>query len=240
MAALDGADLAVEPGKITGLIGPNGAGKTTLFNVVSGVLPPHGGRVLLDGQDVTGWRSDRLAKIGLARTFQIARGLQRLSVLENMMLFGKAQPGETLVHALFKSRALRRREAELRDKAWSIVERLKLARVADNPASDLSGGQKKLLELGRALMGEPRLIMLDEPAAGVNPSLARELSEHILDLRNHGHTFLIIEHNMGVIAHLCDTVVVLAEGKKLMQGRFAEISADRRVQEAYMGLGRRQ
>jgi ABC-type branched-subunit amino acid transport system ATPase component len=239
VAALDGADLAVERGSITGLIGPNGAGKTTLFNVVSGVLAPHGGEVRLDGTNVTGWRPDRLARIGLARTFQIARGLLRLTVLENLLLFGKSQPGERLSLALLAAAGVASRERELLDTAWTIVERLKLARVADNPASDLSGGQKKLLELGRALMGEPRLILLDEPAAGVNPSLAREISAHILDLRAHGHTFLIIEHNMGVIAHLCDTVVVLAEGKRLTEGSFAAVSADRRVQEAYMGLGRR-
>jgi ABC-type branched-subunit amino acid transport system ATPase component len=235
VTALDGADLAVEEGRITGLIGPNGAGKTTLFNAVSGALRPNGGTVHFAGTDVTGWRPDRLAGIGLSRTFQIARGLAQLSVIENLMLYGRHQPGETLCAAVLRTRAARMREEELRLRAIEVARELNLLHVGDNRAIDLSGGQKKLLELGRALMAEPKLIMLDEPAAGINPALAKKLGEHILALKDRGITFLIIEHNMGMVAALCDHVVVLAEGRRLAEGRFAELRADRRVQDIYMG-----
>ena len=235
VAALDGAELSVAQGAITGLIGPNGAGKTTLFNVVSGVLRPDGGSVTFAGSDVTGWRPDRLAGAGLARTFQIARGLARLTVLENLMLYGKDQPGEAAWAAIARPRAAREREAALRERALEVARRLELSAVADQRAIDLSGGQKKLLELGRALMGEPRLVLLDEPAAGVNPALAKRLAQHILALRSQGLTFLVIEHNMGLIAELCDHVVVLAAGRRLAEGDFAAVRADARVQEAYMG-----
>ena len=233
--ALDGVDLAVERGTITGLIGPNGAGKTTLFNCVSGLIPPGGGRVVFDGVDVTGWRPDRVTRRGLVRTFQIARGFPRLSVLENLLLYGDRQPGETLWHALARTRTSRRREVALTERAVAVARRLNLARVLDDPASDLSGGQKKLLELGRALMTDPKLILLDEPIAGVNPTLAGEIGLHLQALRAEGLTFLIIEHHMDVIARLCAPVVVMAEGRHLAQGTFAEVAADARVQEAYMG-----
>jgi ABC-type branched-subunit amino acid transport system ATPase component len=235
VTALDGADLTVEQGRITGLIGPNGAGKTTLFNAVTGALRPNDGAVTFDGTDVTGWRPDRLAGIGLSRTFQIARGLAELTVMENLMLYGKYQPGETFCAAVLGTRAARTREAELRVRAIEVARELNLLQVGDNRAIDLSGGQKKLLELGRALMAEPKLIMLDEPAAGINPTLAGKLAEHILALKARGITFLIIEHNMGLVAALCDHVVVLAQGKRLAEGRFADLRADRRVQDIYMG-----
>jgi ABC-type branched-subunit amino acid transport system ATPase component len=236
--ALAGVDLAVEPRTITGLIGPNGAGKTTVFNCVSGLIPPEGGRVVFDGRDVTGWRPDRVTQAGLVRTFQIARGFPRLSVLENLMLYGDRQPGERLWRAVAGGRAARRREAELRERARTVARRLNLTRVADDPASDLSGGQKKLLELGRALMTDPKLILLDEPIAGVNPTLAREIGDHLQALREDGLTFLIIEHHLDVIARLCAPVIVMAEGRHLAEGSFAELAADPRVQEAYMGRRR--
>jgi ABC-type branched-subunit amino acid transport system ATPase component len=235
VTALDGADLTVEQGRITGLIGPNGAGKTTLFNAVTGALRPNGGTVTFDGTDVTGWRPDKLAGAGLSRTFQIARGLGALTVIENLMLYGKRQPGETFCAAVLRTKASRAREEELRVRAISVARELKLMQVGDNRAIDLSGGQKKLLELGRALMAEPKLIMLDEPAAGINPTLAKNLGEHILALKARGITFLIIEHNMGLVAALCDHVVVLAQGKRLAEGRFADLRTDRRVQDIYMG-----
>jgi len=236
--ALDGVDLVVEAGTITGLIGPNGAGKTTLFNCVSGLIPPEAGRVLLEGRDITGWRADRVTQAGLVRTFQIARGFPRLSVLENLLLYGDRQPGENLVRALLGRAAARRREAELTERALAVARRLSLTRVINDPASDLSGGQKKLLELGRALMTDPRLILLDEPIAGVNPTLAREIAEHLQALRAEGLTFLIIEHHLDLIARLCRPVIVMAEGRHLAEGPFAEIAADPRVQEAYMGRRR--
>jgi ABC-type branched-subunit amino acid transport system ATPase component len=235
VTALDGADLSVEAGRITGLIGPNGAGKTTLFNAVTGALRPHAGSVYFDATDVTGWRPDRLAGIGLSRTFQIARGLAQLTVIENLMLYGKHQPGETFSSAVMRGAATREREEELRRQAIAVARELDLLQVGDERAIDLSGGQKKLLELGRALMAEPKLILLDEPAAGINPTLARRLIAHILALKARGITFLIIEHNMGLVAELCDHVVVLVAGRPFAQGRFAELRADHRVQEAYMG-----
>ena len=236
--ALDGADLDVAPGTITGLIGPNGAGKTTLFNCVSGVVPPDGGRVRFDGRDITGARPEAVTGAGMVRTFQIARGFPRLTVLENLMLYGRDQPGEGFVQAIAGLGRSQAREAEIKARALAVAERLKLSAVIDNPATDLSGGQKKLLEIGRALMSAPRLILLDEPIAGVNPTLGAEIAEHLTALKEDGLTLLIIEHDMDMIARLCDPVVVMAEGRRLTEGRFAEIAADPRVQEAYMG-GRR-
>ncbi len=236
--ALDGMDLRVEAGTITGLIGPNGAGKTTLFNCVSGLIPPEAGRVVFDGEDITGWRADRVTRRGLVRTFQIARGFPRLSVLENLMLYGGGQPGETLWRALARPRAVREREDDLRARAFEAARRLNLMAVINAAASDLSGGQKKLLELGRALMTDPKLILLDEPIAGVNPTLAGEIAHHLESLRADGLTFLIIEHHLDVIARLCAPVVVLAEGRHLAEGSFAALAADPRVQEAYMGRRR--
>ena len=233
--ALTEADLEVEAGTITGLIGPNGAGKTTLFNCISGVVPLDAGHVEFDCRDVTGWPADEVTRAGMIRTFQIARGFPRLSVLENLLLYGPRQPGETLHGALLRPPAARRREAELEERARAVAARLSLGAVIDNPASDLSGGQKKLLELGRALMAEPKLILLDEPIAGVNPTLGRAIAEHLTALRDEGVTLLIIEHDMDLIARLCDPVVVMAEGRRLTQGSFAEVADDPRVQAAYLG-----
>jgi branched-chain amino acid transport system ATP-binding protein/neutral amino acid transport system ATP-binding protein len=233
--ALDGVDLDVERRTITGLIGPNGAGKTTLFNCVTGLIPPDAGTVRLDGRDITGWAPDRVAQAGLVRTFQIARGFPRLSVLENLLLYGARQPGETLWRAVARVASVGRRERELERRAFAVAERLNLSRVANDPASDLSGGQKKLLELGRVLMADPRLVLLDEPIAGVNPSLANEIAGHLRALRDDGLTFLIIEHHLDMIARLCEPVIVLAEGRHLAEGSFAQLVADPRVQEAYMG-----
>lgn len=233
--ALDGADVAVEAGTVTGLIGPNGAGKTTFFNCISGLIPPDGGRVVFDGEDVTGWSPDRITRRGMVRTFQIARGFPRLTVMENLLLYGPDQPGEAAMTALFGRRAAKRREDELVARAKGIAEQLRLTRVLDNRAAEVSGGQKKLLEIGRALMAEPRLVLLDEPVAGVNPTLAGEIVEIIRGLRDRGLTFLVVEHDMEAVSRLCDPVVVFAEGRRLTQGTFAEVAADPRVQESYMG-----
>jgi branched-chain amino acid transport system ATP-binding protein len=233
--ALDGVHLSVAAHRITGLIGPNGAGKTTLFNCISGVVPPSSGNVVFDGRDITGWRTDRISNAGLVRTFQIARGFPRLTVYENLLLYGTAQPGERVHAALLRSDAARRRESELVEKAQAIADRLDLTRVLNAAASSLSGGQKKLLEIGRVLMADPRIILLDEPVAGVNPSLAREIAEHLRRLADEGLTVLLIEHHMDTIAALCDHVVVLADGRNLAEGTFAELASDPVVQEAYMG-----
>jgi branched-chain amino acid transport system ATP-binding protein/neutral amino acid transport system ATP-binding protein len=236
--ALRGVDLDVEAHRITGLIGPNGAGKTTLFNCITGVVPPDRGRIVFDGRDIAGLRPDQVTARGLVRTFQIARGLPRLSVLDNLMLYGAHQPGERMLTALLRTSAARRREEALLDRAVAIARRLNLLAVIANPASDLSGGQKKLLEIGRALMSEPKLILLDEPVAGVNPTLAREIGEHLEALAREGITILLIEHHMDMVARLCDHVIVLAEGRRLAEGTFEEVAGNPAVQEAYMGRRR--
>jgi ABC-type branched-subunit amino acid transport system ATPase component len=235
LEVLRGVDFAVEAGGITGLIGPNGAGKTTLFNVVSGLVPPDKGSILFAGKEIAGRAPDVISRAGLLRTFQIARGFPRLSVFQHLMLYGRDQPGENLWQAIFGSRAARAREAELAEKALETARFLRLDRLIDNPATALSGGQKKLLEIGRALMAEPRLVLLDEPTAGVNPTLQNEIGERLLELPRRGITVLLIEHDMGFIARLCDPVVVMAEGQVLTQGTFDEVRNDHRVREAYLG-----
>ncbi len=233
--ALSGASLTVSGKGITGLIGPNGAGKTTLFNCISGVIPPDSGQIVFDGRDITGLSPDQISRAGLVRTFQIARGLPRLSVLDNLMIYGAAQPGERIWPALMRTTAARERENELLKRAVAIASRLNLTRVIRNPASDLSGGQKKLLEIGRALMAEPTMLLLDEPVAGVNPTLAREIGEHLTDLAAEGLPIFLIEHHMDMVSRLCDHVIVLAEGRHLAEGTFSDITRNTTVQEAYMG-----
>src|SRR5215813_1466194 len=221
---LRGVDLAVQAGGITGLIGPNGAGKTTLFNVVSGLVPPNAGSIRFDGRDIAGWSADAVSRQGLVRTFQVARGFPRLSVFQHLMLYGRDQPGESLWQAVVGTKAAREREAALAERAWQTARFLRLDHLIDNPATALSGGQKKLLEIGRALMAEPRLVLLDEPTAGVNPTLAREIGEQLRALVAEGITILLIEHQMDMIARLCDHVIVMAEGRRLVEGSFAELA----------------
>ena len=236
--ALNGAHLKVEAQRITGLIGPNGAGKTTLFNCISGIVPPDAGQVLFAGRDITGWRPDQIASAGLVRTFQVARGFPRLSVYENLLLYGDRQPGERILAALRRADESRHRERDLIEAAHAVAKRLNFAHLLNEPASNLSGGQKKLLEIGRVLMARPQIILLDEPVAGVNPALAREIAQHLRTLVDEGLTVLLVEHHMDTIAALCDHVVVLAEGRNLAEGTFAQLAADPAVQEAYMGRRR--
>ena len=185
------------------------------------------------GRDITGRRPDQIAGAGLVRTFQLARGITRLSVLDNLLLYAQHLPGERPVNALLA--AGRAAERQALERAWAIAERLNLAAVANNPAGALSGGQKKLLEIGRALMAQPRLILLDEPIAGVNPALSAAIAEHLHSLRQDGTSFLVIEHHMDLIARLCDPVIVMAAGARLTEGSFAEVAANPAVQDAYMG-----
>ncbi|MGH7058151.1 MAG: ABC transporter ATP-binding protein [Acetobacteraceae bacterium] len=234
--ALGGVDFDVWPNTITALIGPNGAGKTTVFQCISGVVPPEAGEIVFRGRDITGWPPERISRAGLVRTFQIARGIPRLSVLENLLLYASGQPGENMWAALIGGGRAAERQALAR--ATAIARRLDLIGVANQPAGALSGGQKKLLEIGRALMAEPKLVLLDEPIAGVNPTLAERIAEHLESLRREGIAFLVIEHHMDIIARLCDPVIVMAEGRTLKTGRFAEIAADASVQAAYLGSAR--
>lgn len=233
--AVDGVTLAIRRGSITGLIGPNGAGKTTLFNMVAGDLQPTSGTVSLNGQDVTGARADRLFGLGLARTFQIPRPFRRMSVLENLMLAPAGQTGETLLGALFRRGAAQRQEADLRKRAMEILDFMTLAPLAEHPAGQISGGQMKLLELARALMGDPSVILLDEPAAGVNPSLARILIDRIEELNRQGKTFVVIEHDMDFVMRHCDPIIALAEGKVVFQGTAAEARVNPLLLDAYLG-----
>ena len=236
VVALDGLDVTVAEGKITALIGPNGAGKTTAFQCISGVARADAGNVRFAGHDVTSWRPDRITRAGMVRSFQVARGIPRLSVMENLMLYAPHQPGERVGTALLGSG--RQAEEAARAAAASVARRLGLLKLGNAPAASLSGGQKKLLEIGRALMAMPRMILLDEPVAGVNPTLAEEIAHHLRALRDEGMTFLVIEHHMDMVAQLCDPVVVMAEGRVLTEGSFAQVAADPAVQEAYMGRRR--
>jgi branched-chain amino acid transport system ATP-binding protein len=234
--AVDGCSFSVEKGSITGLIGPNGAGKTTLFNVIAGALRPSAGHVRFLGEDVTGLSADALFHKGLVRTFQIPHEFHRLSARENLMTVGPDQHGEDLFSNWLRWGRVRREEAALRDKADAVLDFLGLAHVADQAAGALSGGQKKLLELGRTMMTDAKLVLLDEPAAGVNRTLLRDIEAKIVALnRERGYTFILVEHDMEMIAKLCDPVVCMAEGRVLVQGDFATVRSDPRVLEAYLG-----
>jgi ABC-type branched-subunit amino acid transport system ATPase component len=235
LQVLNDSAFTVRQGIITGLIGPNGAGKTTLFNCVTGLLPRARGSVTFDGKQILGWAPQRIANAGLVRTFQLARGFPRMSVFEHLMLYGTRQPGEGLLAACLGTRAAREREQVLREKAWQVACRVKLDHVLDNLATDISGGQKKLLEIGRALMADPRLVLLDEPMAGVNPTLSRQIAEQLLSLREDGLSILLIEHDLELVRLICGEVIVMAEGAFLTRGTYDEVVADTRVQEAYLG-----
>jgi branched-chain amino acid transport system ATP-binding protein len=237
LTALDGASFTVPEGSVTGLIGPNGAGKSTAFATIAGFHRPDGGRVRLRGAEITGAAPWALHKAGLARTFQTPRLFGRLSVAENLMIGAPPQPGERLPAPWFARARIAREEAALRDRAIGVLERLNLARHADAPATALSGGQKKLVELGRALMSGATVILLDEPAAGVNRTLLREIAATIGRLnREDGITFLLIEHDLDLVAELCHPVHCMAEGRVIASGTMAEVRADATVAAAYLGM----
>ena len=234
--AVDGASLVIERGSITGLIGPNGAGKTTLFNVIAGIHRPTSGTVHLDGEDVTGLRPHELFAKGVLRTFQIAHEFSTLTVRENLMTVPAGQSGERLLDVWLRPGKIRAEEEAIRARADEVIEFLKLEAVAGERAGNLSGGQKKLLELGRTMMVEPRVVLLDEVGAGVNRALLKDIAGAILRLNlERGYTFCVIEHDMELISLLCDPVIVMAEGAVLTQGSAPEVQADERVIEAYLG-----
>jgi branched-chain amino acid transport system ATP-binding protein len=230
--AVDGATVAVEPGSITGLIGPNGAGKSTLFNCITGFLRPQGGRVLLDGKRIDRHPAHRIARAGLVRTFQTPRALTRMTVLENVVLAAPRHPGERLGF----SPGGRRHEQEALARAARLLELVRLQDHARALAGTLSGGQRKLLDLVRALMAEPRILLLDEPMAGVGPSLRVELLEHILELRRRdGITLLIVEHDLDFVMRACDRVIVMNDGRVIAEGTPDEVRSDEKVVDAYLG-----
>jgi len=235
MKAVDDVSLRVRRGSMTGLIGPNGAGKSTLFNLLTGALKPDGGTVQLEGHDVSGLPPNQLFSLGLGRTFQIPRPFARMSVLENVMLAPLGQTGETVAGPfLFRTR-MRDEERRIRDKALEVLDFVTLAALADHPAGQISGGQMKLLELARVLMGDPKLILLDEPAAGVNPVLTQTLIGKIEELNRSGTTFVIIEHDMDFVMRHCDPVIALAEGRVIFEGTSDEALANPVLLDAYLG-----
>lgn len=235
VAALDGASIEVEAGESVGLVGPNGSGKSTLLNVASGFENPDEGRVRLIDNDVTGKEPWDVAKLGLVRTFQHANLPTKMSVMDLMLVGGQLARGETIRHSLFSWGRVRDEEADATDKAWAILERIKLDNLASHPGGKLSGGQQKLLSLGMALMGDPKILMLDEPTAGVNPSLRVQLAEHLRKLQAEGITLLTVEHDMRFIADVCDRVYVLDRGRMITSCAPSELSDHPEVLEAYLG-----
>ena len=240
LTAVDGVSMEIKQGTITGLIGPNGAGKSTLFNLIAGTLAPESGSIYLDGENVTGLKPHMLFSKGLLRTFQIAHEFQSLSVLDNLMMVPSLQVGESLLGAWFKREKMFRQEAEIRAKAEEVISFLNMGRHANEFAGNLSGGQKKLLELGRTMMVDAKLVLLDEVGAGVNRTLLKDLGTAIEKLnKEKGYTFCMIEHDMDFIGRLCDPVIVMAEGSVLFEGSVKDAKKNEKVIESYLGTGSR-
>ncbi len=236
--AVDGVSLEIAPGSITGLIGPNGAGKTTLFNVIAGTLPPTGGHVFMNGEDITSLPPHDLFHKGLLRTFQIAHEFASMSVRENLMLVPGHQQGERIWNTWIGRHRIAVEEEGIRKKADEVMEFLTIDHLKDERAGNLSGGQKKLLELGRTMMVDAQIVFLDEVGAGVNRTLLRTIGDAIQRLnRERSYTFCMIEHDMDFIGRLCDPVVCMAEGKVLAEGTIDQIKANDHVIEAYLGTG---
>ena len=236
LCAVDRCSLKVEAGSVTGLIGPNGAGKTTLFNMVTGTWPADGGTILFDGRDVTCLPAHRRFALGLLRTYQIPHEFSRMSALENLMMVPADQTGENLGAAWFRRGRVRRQEERVRAQAEEVIDFIGLAHVQNELAGNLSGGQKKLLELGRTMMADAKVVLLDEIGAGVNRTLLNKLLDNIERLnREHGYTFFVIEHDMDLVARLCDPVIVMAQGRVLMEGSLEEAKANPEVIAAYFG-----
>ena len=237
--AVDDLSIRMQAGAITGLIGPNGAGKTTAFNILAGSQMPSAGRVLFEGADITALPPHRRAALGIARTFQLAHEFTRLTVVENLMVAADLQHGESVFNAVFRRGSYRQAETDVYRRACELLGFLGLEKLSLEPAGSLSGGQKKLLELGRALMCEPRIVLLDEIGAGINRTLLGQIADLLLSLRKErGITFCLIEHDLDYVSKLCDEVFVMAGGHLLAQGTVAQVRADERVVEAYFGGGK--
>lgn len=235
MKAVDGVDLAIERGAITGIIGPNGAGKSTLFALIAGALEPTRGEIIFEGEMISRISPDRIFRKGLARTFQIPRPFARMSVLDNAMFAALNQAGERFWNNWWNRRLVARQESAIRERAIEQLSFCGLGYKLYEPAGSLSGGQQKLLELARILMNQPKLILLDEPAAGVNPALMETLVDKVLTLRARGVTFLIIEHDMDIVMNICDPVHVMAQGRLIFSGSPHDAQNDRAVLDAYLG-----
>ena len=238
LKAVNNVTLKVNQGSITGLIGPNGAGKTTLFNTIAGVYSPNSGEIFLEDNNITGLKPHELFNLGILRTFQIAHEFSSLTVLENLMMVPNKQLGENLIYAWFKNSLVKKQEEEIRAKAIEVIDFLNLSHLTQELAGNLSGGQKKLLELGRTMMVDSKLVLLDEVGAGVNRTLLNEISDAILRLnKEKNYTFFVIEHDMDLIEKICDPVIVMAEGSVLFEGSFEEVKSNDDVIEAYLGRG---
>jgi ABC-type branched-subunit amino acid transport system ATPase component len=233
--AVDDCSFEVGAGSISALIGPNGAGKTTLVNCVSGALACEDGEVRFAGTDITNLPSRRVAGQGLIRTFQISREFGSLTVTENLLVTAPRQAGERLYNALLRPGLGKREDARNLERALTLLDTFGLFEMRDEYARNLSGGQKRLLELARAMIAEPKLLLLDEPMAGVNPALIEQISQHLLDFRDEGITFLMVEHNLNVVEQICDHVVVMASGRTLATGLMSELRANPEVVRAYLG-----
>ena len=238
LAAVTDCSLKIKKGTITGIIGPNGSGKTTLFNLIAGNLKPDKGKVLFYEEDITSVPSYELFSKGILRTFQIAHEFTNLTVLENLMMVPGNQSGENLMTALLKPKIVREEEEKIRSKAYEVIDFLNLKHLSNEIAGNLSGGQKKLLELGRTMMVDSKLVLLDEVGAGVNRTLLKDLGTAILKLnKEKGYTFCMIEHDMDFISRLCDPVIVMAEGSVLFEGTSDEVKNNEKVIESYLGRG---
>ena len=238
LRAVNNASMKIEKGSITGLIGPNGEGKTTLFNTIAGVYSPDEGEIFLENQNITGLKPHNLFNKGVLRTFQIAHEFSTLTVLENLMMVPPNQYGENLIYAWFRNNDVKKQEEEIRTKAIEVIEFLNLNHLTQELAGNLSGGQKKLLELGRTMMVDSKLVLLDEVGAGVNRTLLNDISDAILRLnKEKNYTFFVIEHDMDLIEKICDPVIVMAEGSVLFEGKFDEVKSNEEVIEAYLGRG---
>ena len=236
--AVNDASLEIKTGSITGLIGPNGAGKTTLFNVIAGHYKPTSGTVTLDGEDITGLEPHQLFAKGLLRTFQLAHEFSTLTVRENLMMVPANQPGESLMDTWLRPAKVRAHEQEVREKADEVIDFLEIGHVADELAGNLSGGQKKLIELGRTMMVDAKIVFLDEVGAGVNRTLLGKIGDAIVRLnQERGYTFCLIEHDMDFVARLCDPVICMAEGTVLAEGTIDEVKNNEAVIESYLGTG---
>ncbi|MGD2098427.1 MAG: ABC transporter ATP-binding protein [Desulfobacterales bacterium] len=236
LTAVNDCSFTVKEGTITGLIGPNGAGKTTLFNIITGHYKPDRGKIFFQGDAIQGLAPHQIFKKKVYRTFQITREFAQMTVLENLMIMPEHQVGEHIWNTWFRPSAIRHQEEELRDKALEVLEFVELIKLKNEYAGSLSGGQKKLLEIARSMMADPKLVLLDEPGAGVNPTLMQKLIANIRTLRDEkGITFFLIEHDMDLVMNLCEPVIVMSEGTKLCEGTAEEVQQDECVLEAYLG-----
>jgi ABC-type branched-subunit amino acid transport system ATPase component len=237
LRAVDHCSFEVPPGRIFGLIGPNGSGKTTVFNMVTGFLRPTAGQVYFEGREITGLAPHQIGRLGIVRTFQLVRAFKRMTVMENLLLAPKNQAGENCLLGVLRTAKVRREEREAIERAGELLALVGLEKVADEYCGNLSYAEQKMVEITRALMADPELIMLDEPASGINPTLVNQILDYIRHLRDErGKTFLVVEHDMRVIMNLCDRIAVLNYGQKIAEGTPAEITGDAAVIDAYLGV----